>query len=102
MHDSDNLPVTERLSLRRYTMDDLDQQCALTGDPEVMRYVGGVKDRAQTEAMLRDRILAYYEEHPGLGCWATLERESGDCVGMYLLNHIQGEQHIASRRKASY
>jgi len=94
MNDSDNLPVTERLRLRRYTMDDLDLQCALTSDPEVMRYVGGVKDRAQTEAMLRDRILAYYEEHPGLGCWVTSERATGDCVGMHLLNHIQGEEHI--------
>jgi len=94
MNDRDDLPVSQRLRLRRFTLDDLDQQCALTGDPEVMRYVGGVKDRAQTEEMLRTRILAYYEAHPGLGCWVTLERATGDCVGMHLLNHIQGEEHI--------
>ena len=62
MNDRDDLPVTQRLSLRRFTLDDIDQQCALTSDPEVMRYVGGVKDRAQTEEMLRTRILAYYEK----------------------------------------
>ena len=94
MNDRDKLPVSERLSLRRFTLDDIDRQYALNSDPEVMRYVGGVKDRAQTEEMLRTRILAYYEEHPGLGCWATLERATGDCVGMHLLNHIQGEEYI--------
>jgi ribosomal-protein-alanine N-acetyltransferase len=94
MNDRNDLPLTQRLRLRRYTLDDLDLQCALTGDPDVMRYVGGVKDRARTEEMLRTRILGYYEEHPGLGCWVTLERATGDCVGMHLLNHIQGEAHI--------
>ncbi len=88
------LPATERLSLRRYTMDDLDMHCELTRDPDVMRYVGGVKTRAETEEMLRTRILAYYDEHPGLGCWVTRERATGACVGMHLLNHIQGESYI--------
>ena len=94
MHPADNLPITERLSLRRFTPDDLDYLCALHSDPDVMRYVGGVKDRAQTEELLHGRVLAYYDAHPGLGCWATLERATGTIIGMHILNHIRGEAHI--------
>ena len=88
------LPTTERLALRRFTPDDLDLLDRMNSDAEVMRHVGGVKDRAKTEEMLKTRILAYYEEHPGLGVWATLDRANGTCVGMHLLNHIQGEAFI--------
>jgi RimJ/RimL family protein N-acetyltransferase len=86
--------TTERLALRRFTPADLDLLARLYADPDVARYVGGTKDRAQTEDMLRRRILEYYNLHPGLGVWATIERETGTCVGFHLLNHIQGESFI--------
>lgn len=88
------LPVTERLTLRRFTLDDLDLLDTLNSDAEVMQHMGGVKSRADTEAMLRNRILAYYDENPGLGVWASLQRSDGACIGMHLLNHIQGEKFI--------
>jgi [ribosomal protein S5]-alanine N-acetyltransferase len=40
------------------------------------------------------RILRYYASHPGLGIWATHDRATGECLGMHLLNHIQGETDI--------
>lgn len=85
---------TERLFLRRFTLDDLDLLDRLGQDPRVMAYLGGVKDRAATETMLRGRILEYYDQHPGLGIWATNERDTGRCVGFHVLNHIQGEADI--------
>ena len=85
---------TDRLALRRFTADDLDLLDRLNSDPEVMRHMGGAKDRAGSKAMLETRILAYYGQHPGLGIWATLERSSGACVGLHLLNHIQGESFV--------
>ena len=92
-HPDDTL-VTERLALRRFTLDDLGLLDRLGRDPRVMQYLGGVKDRATTETMLRERILAYYERHPGLGIWATTERATGRCLGFHVLNHIQGESDI--------
>jgi ribosomal-protein-alanine N-acetyltransferase len=86
--------TTDRLALRRFTWDDLDLLDRLNSDPNVMRYVGGTKTRAQTEALLKTRVLEYYEQHPGLGMWATLERATGACIGTHLLNHIQGETYI--------
>ncbi len=94
MSPANNLPVTARLALRRFTADDLDVLHQLYSDPEVARYVGGTKTREQAQEMLDQRILAYYDANPGLGVWMTLERASGACVGMHLLNNIQGEAHI--------
>lgn len=88
------LLATERLRLRRFREEDVDLLDRLHSDPAVMRYVGGVKTRAQTEAVLKTRILDYYEQNPGLGMWATIEQGTGACIGLHLLNHIQGETYI--------
>ena len=40
---------------------------------------------------MRARILEYYEAHPGLGLWITVDRSTGSPLGFHLLNHIQGE-----------
>lgn len=85
---------TERLVVRRYTAGDLDLLVRLQSDPRVMRFTGGPIDRAKSEEMLRARILAYYDEHPGLGIWATHERSTGAYIGMHLLNHMRDEPHI--------
>lgn len=94
MKNANDTLVTERLRLRRFTPEDLDLLLRLHGDERVMRYAGGVRTRKQTEEMLSGRILGYYQEHAGLGVWVTLERESGACIGVHLLNHIQGESFI--------
>jgi len=86
--------ITPRLALRTFGEDDLDLIAALNGDPEVMRHMGGPMSRAQSGVMLHERILAYGRAHPGLGIWATIERASGRCLGMHVLNHIQGECHV--------
>lgn len=94
MQDPHDSLTTARLALRRFTLDDLGLLVRLHSDIRVMRYAGGVLSRAQTLEVLRDRTLEYYEQHPGLGVWATLERSTGECVGLHLLNHIRGESLI--------
>ena len=86
--------TSERLQLRRFTLDDLPLLTELNADPEVMRHLGGVNSPQQTRDMLEERILAYYLANPGLGVWATLLRDSGECIGFHLLNHIRGESLI--------
>ena len=75
------LLVTPRLALRRFREDDLEFLCRLNADPQVTRHTGGTKDRAQTEQMLRVRVIDYYEANPGLGIWATIERDTGALRG---------------------
>lgn len=86
--------ATARLVLRRFTAADLDWLHGLNGDAEVKRHMGGPATRAETETMLRERILGYYERHPGLGMWVTLERTTGAPVGFHLLNNIQGASEL--------
>lgn len=85
---------SQRLTLRRFTRADLDLLDRLNSDPAVMRWLGGPATREDTRQMLEGRMLRYYDEHPGLGAWATLEKSGGACVGFHLLNHIRGEPHI--------
>jgi ribosomal-protein-alanine N-acetyltransferase len=94
MPDGTSWLQTPRLALQRFTPDDLVFLTALFGDPDVARYVGGLKDSAATKTFLGTRVLQYYDEHPGLGVWATIERATGLTIGYHLLNHIQGEAII--------
>jgi RimJ/RimL family protein N-acetyltransferase len=86
--------TTERLGLRRLTPDDFEMIVRAYSDPEVTRFLGGIKSREQTADLFRTRILDYYDRNPGFGVWATIERATGVCVGMHVLNHIQGEPDI--------
>jgi len=91
---SDFWLTTDRLGLRRITEHDLDWLIALYADPDVTRYLGGLKDRRAVEEMMETRFVGYYDHHPGLGAWMTIERRTGARVGIHLLNNIQGESII--------
>jgi RimJ/RimL family protein N-acetyltransferase len=86
--------TTDRLALRRFDAEDLDFLARLYGNPDVARHLGGTRDRVECEALLNVRILQYYDQHPGLGIWMTVERSTGERVGFHLLNHIQGESIV--------
>ena len=49
--------TTERLALRRFTLDDLPTIRRLNSDENVMRYLGGVQPPEKNEEMFRNRIL---------------------------------------------
>jgi [ribosomal protein S5]-alanine N-acetyltransferase len=85
---------TERCGLRRFTPDDRDWLRDIYADPDVTRYLGGVKTAAQADDLLQTRILDYYDANPGLGIWMTVEKSTGTRLGFHLLNHIQGESII--------
>ncbi|MBN9739926.1 GNAT family N-acetyltransferase [Amycolatopsis sp. A1MSW2902] len=58
---------TERLRLVPLSAGHLEHEVEMSADPEVMRYLGGVRTREQSAEALR-RLLA--GTRPGLGCWA--------------------------------
>jgi RimJ/RimL family protein N-acetyltransferase len=69
--------TTERLTLRGWREDDLDTYGAITADPEVMRFMGGPLDRADTW-----RQIAVFVGHWELrrhGLW-VVER-NGELIG---------------------
>ena len=81
---------TERLVLRRLTIDDLDAIEALDADPAVMRYITGGPATPREE--LRDEYfpawLAYYERGDAWGFWAAIERETGAFLGWFHLRPL--------------
>jgi RimJ/RimL family protein N-acetyltransferase len=76
---------TERLVLRRFTEDDVDNLVELDSDPEVMRYItGGIPtSREEIATDYLPAFLRYYERYAGYGFWAVIEKETGAFLGWF-------------------
>ncbi len=77
---------TDRLVLRRFTADDLDDLVELDSDPEVTRYLTKappVREKVAGEVI--PGMLRYYEDHPGFGTWAAVEKATGAFIGWFHL-----------------
>lgn len=76
---------TERLILRRFTRDDVDNLVELDSDPDVMRYITGGKPtpRETIEDDFLPAFLAYYERGDRYGFWATIEKSNGKFIGWF-------------------
>ena len=72
---------TQRLILRHLVMDDLDELFALYRDPEIRKYFpDGALTREETKEEL-EWFLNGHPEHPELGLWATVHKETGKFIG---------------------
>jgi RimJ/RimL family protein N-acetyltransferase len=72
---------TERLVLRGFREDDLDEWAAISADSEVTRWVGDPDGLSREDAW---RKMAYFVGHwalRGYGQWALVERDTGELVG---------------------
>jgi RimJ/RimL family protein N-acetyltransferase len=76
---------TERLVLRRFTEDDVDNLVELDSDPDVMHFITGGRPtpRREVESDVLPMFLDYYERFAGYGFWAAMERSSGRFVGWF-------------------
>jgi RimJ/RimL family protein N-acetyltransferase len=76
---------TERLTLRQFTEDDVDNLFELNSDPAVMRYLTG--GRPARREVLRDEIipfhLAVYRRLDRLGTWAAESSTTGEFLGWF-------------------
>jgi RimJ/RimL family protein N-acetyltransferase len=76
---------TDRLALRQFTEDDVDNLFDLNSDPEVMRYINGGQPTPREK--IRDEIIPFhlgvYERSDGFGTWAAEARCCGDFVGWF-------------------
>ena len=103
--DGPHVPVvyleTERLVLRRFTADDLDDLVALDGDPAVMRYITGGPPTPREE--MRDDYLpswlAYYDRGDRYGFWAAIERATGAFLGWFHLRPLPEDPRRRARAR---
>ena len=78
---------TDRLLLRRFTEDDVDNPVELDSDPDVMRFINGGRPtpREEIERDVLPTFLGYYERFAGYGFWAAVEKSTGRFVGWFHL-----------------
>jgi RimJ/RimL family protein N-acetyltransferase len=82
---------TERLILRRFTPDDVEELLALRTDPEVRRYLGD-----QSRERVEQRLLYYishYEPH-GFGVWGVVSKATGALIGWCGLLFLDGTDEV--------
>ncbi len=80
---------SERLLLRQFSEDDLDDYARITGDPEVMRYVGGTPLSREDAWRSLSYLLGHWKIR-GFGLWAAEEKKTGELVGRIGLYQPEG------------
>ncbi len=83
---------TDRLVLRRFTMDDANDLFDIDGDPEVMKFItGGLPTpREEIENDVLPAFLRYYERGDRYGFWAAVEKSSGEFLGWFHFRPREG------------
>jgi RimJ/RimL family protein N-acetyltransferase len=98
---------TERLTLRRFTSDDVDLLVELDSDPEVMFWITGGRttSREEIETDYLPAFLSYYERFEGYGFWAAIERSTGEFLGWFhfrpAAGHPDDEPELGYRLRRS-
>ena len=86
---------TDRLTLRRFTLDDADFIVQLVNDPDWLRNIGdrNVRTLEDARAYLAQGPLALYERL-GFGLYLVALRETAERIGMCGLVKREGLEHV--------
>jgi len=87
------LITSERLYLKEIEFEDIDFLYKLHQDPEVMRYIGPLRERSEIESRV-NKIQEAYLQVPGLGIWLACINQSNKPVGWFNLNDLDGNPEI--------
>lgn len=93
---------TDRLLLREFTRDDVDDLVELDGDADVMHFITGglTSSREEIETETLPAFLSYYDRYPGYGFWAVIEKATGEFLGWF---HFRpGEGHPEDEPELGY
>ncbi|MEG4291216.1 GNAT family N-acetyltransferase [Microcoleus sp. C2C3] len=70
---------TARLYLRQFTPEDLDDLYRIYSDPEIMKYLGGVRTREATEIAIHTMLKCWEENN--FGMWALVHKIDRKMIG---------------------
>jgi RimJ/RimL family protein N-acetyltransferase len=81
---------TERLLLRPFREEDLDEYSRICADAEVMRYIGDGRPLGRADAWRQMAFLLGHWQLRGFGIWAAHSRSSGALLGRIGLYQPEG------------
>ncbi len=84
---------TTRLTVRQYSMDDIEYFFLLNSNPETMRYIRPVRTMEECTRILQKNI-EYYAVHPMLGGWAAFEKATQIYIGSLAIFPIEETDNI--------
>jgi RimJ/RimL family protein N-acetyltransferase len=98
--------TTDRLVLRRFTLDDADELLALDSDPLVRRFVEDGEPVTRDNAVeMIEHWSEYHERSDLFGFWAAIERATGRFLGWFHFRpgdgHADDEPELGYRLIAS-
>ncbi len=88
------LPLeTDRLLLRAFTADDVENLVALDADPEVVHFItgGAATPREEVVSEILPAFLRYQASGTGYGFWAVEEKATGAFLGWFHLRPHGGD-----------
>jgi RimJ/RimL family protein N-acetyltransferase len=85
---------TQRLLLRMFRPEDLDDLARLFSDPEVVKYVGDGRtvNREESDKALQS-IIRHWQTH-GFGRWAVVDKQTREFVGYGGLRSLLGTAEV--------
>lgn len=95
---------TAHLLVRQFTAEDADIFFLINSNEQVMRYIRPVKSRTDCDDFLTENIR-HYQESPGTGRWAVVEKNSANIIGMFSIlsmEHDARQLHIGYALLPSY
>ncbi len=92
---TDNILESERLYLKEFTGNDLQNLFRLNSDPDVMKCIGR-EPETDINVIKEDikKMRKYYVKNPGLGVWGGFEKQSDEFIGFYELAHLDNTDEI--------
>ena len=92
---------TQRMILREFTDEDVDNLVDLDSDPEVTRYINGGQPtpRKWVVEQVMPRVLDYYKQWHEQGIWAALDKADGSFMGWF---HLRPNRSNPSETELGY
>ncbi len=88
---------TERLQLRPYTLDNLDELAVILSNPEVMKYSPRGPIPQDKVKQVTQEILEFFMRHwnqHGFGVWGVFEKATGKLLGQCGLNYLPNSPEV--------
>ena len=83
---------TARLYLRQFTPEDLDDLYRIYSDPEIMKYLTGVRTREATETAIHTMLKRWEENN--FGMWALVHKRDRKMIGRCGLGFLDNTPEV--------